>query len=85
MGLAGAVTAPIFEGGALEAPRRGAEKAFDAALANYEQTVLQSFSQVADVLHTLKHDADLVRDGRRALGTAGACSTSSARRSASAT
>ncbi len=64
------LTAPIFEGGALEAQKRGTEKSFDAALANYEQTVLQSFAQVADVLHALDHDAALLREQRRALAAA---------------
>jgi NodT family efflux transporter outer membrane factor (OMF) lipoprotein len=68
--LAGTLAAPIFEGGALEAQRRGAERGFDVALANYEQTVLQSFSQIADVLHALAHDAELVREERRALAAA---------------
>src|SRR6185437_1710913 len=68
--LAGTLAAPIFEGGALEAQKHGAESGFDAALANYEQTVLQSFSQMADVLHALAHDAELVREERRALAAA---------------
>ncbi len=68
--IAGALTAPIFEGGALEAQRQGAKKGFEAALAEYEQTVLQSFSQVADVLHSLAHDAELVREQRHALEVA---------------
>ena len=68
--LAGGLTAPIFEGGALEAQRNGTKHAFDAALENYEQTVLQSFTQVADVLHAMAHDADLVRDERNAADAA---------------
>ena len=68
--LAGALTAPIFEGGALEAQKRGTEHAFDAALQSYEQTVLQSFTQVADLLHAMAHDADLVRDEHGAAATA---------------
>jgi len=58
--LGGGITAPIFHGGALEAQRRRSEDEFNAALATYEQTVLQSFGQVADVLQALDHDAELL-------------------------
>jgi len=68
--LAANLTAPIFEGGALEAQRRATEYGLEASLATYEQTVLQSFSQVADVLHALAHDAALVREQRLALQSA---------------
>ncbi len=68
--LASGVTAPIFEGGALVAQRRGAVDAYQAALATYRQTVLQAFGQVADVLEALAHDADLVADQRHALSVA---------------
>jgi NodT family efflux transporter outer membrane factor (OMF) lipoprotein len=61
------LTAPIFHGGALEAQRRGAEDAFRAFLASYEQTVLQSFGQVADLLEALAHDAEFLAAQRRAL------------------
>lgn len=64
------VTAPIFNGGALEAQKRGAVDAFNAMLASYEQTVLQSFGQVADVLAALQHDTELVEAQRRALDSA---------------
>lgn len=61
------LTAPLFHGGELEAQRRGAEDAFRATLANYEQIVLQSFGQVADLLDALSHDAELLAAQRRAL------------------
>jgi len=64
------LTAPIFHGGALEAQRRAAENAFQSALANYEQTVLQSFAQVADLLDALAHDAELLDDQQQALDSA---------------
>jgi NodT family efflux transporter outer membrane factor (OMF) lipoprotein len=60
------LTAPLFHGGELEAARRAAEDAYNAAVADYEQTVLQSFGQVADVLDALQNDADLVAEQRRA-------------------
>lgn len=58
--IAAGLTQPLFHGGALMAQKRGAEDAFDAAYANYRQTVLQSFVQVADTLQALDHDAELV-------------------------
>jgi NodT family efflux transporter outer membrane factor (OMF) lipoprotein len=54
------MAAPLFHGGALRAQKRGSEDAYQAALANYEQTVLQSFGQVADLLDGLSHDAELL-------------------------
>jgi NodT family efflux transporter outer membrane factor (OMF) lipoprotein len=66
------LAAPIFQGGALEAQRQASINAYQAALATYEQTVLQSFGQVADVLQALNHDAELLRDQRRALESADA-------------
>ena len=49
--------APIFQGGQLRANRRAAVAAFDAAEANYRQTVLTAFSNVADALRALQADA----------------------------
>jgi NodT family efflux transporter outer membrane factor (OMF) lipoprotein len=68
--LGPSVTIPIFHGGALEAQRRRAEDTFNATLATYEQTVLASFGQVADVLEALNHDAELVDEQQRALDAA---------------
>ncbi|HZT51260.1 MAG TPA: efflux transporter outer membrane subunit [Stellaceae bacterium] len=68
--VAGGLTAPIFHGGELEAQRRRTERVFDATLADYEQTVLQAFGQVADVLEALSHDAELLADQQRALASA---------------
>ena len=48
---------PIFHAGALEAQRRGAVAAYDQALAQYRQTVLGAFHNVADVLEALDSDA----------------------------
>lgn len=56
--LATGITAPLFDGGTRRAQRRAAQYAMQAALANYEQTVLQSFGQIADVLTALEHDAE---------------------------
>ena len=54
--LAGGLTAPIFNGGTLSAEKRGAEHAYQASLAQYQQTILIAFKQVADALTALAHD-----------------------------
>ena len=59
LGVAGNLTAPLFNGGKLRAERRAAEAGRKVAIANYEQTVLTAFGQVADVLAALEHDAQL--------------------------
>ncbi|MEM5406118.1 MULTISPECIES: efflux transporter outer membrane subunit [Paraburkholderia] len=51
------ITQPIFHGGQLSAQKRAAEAAFDAANAQYRQTVLLAFQNVADTLRALEHDA----------------------------
>jgi NodT family efflux transporter outer membrane factor (OMF) lipoprotein len=51
------LTQPIFRGGALRAQKRSAQAAYDAALADYQQTVLQALQQVADTLMALQNDA----------------------------
>jgi len=48
---------PLFHGGALEAERRSAIAAYDAANAQYRETVLQAFQNVADALRALETDA----------------------------
>ena len=56
-GLAGQLAQPLFNPG-LRAEARAADAGFDAAAANYRQTVLQALRNVADVLRALEHDAD---------------------------
>jgi NodT family efflux transporter outer membrane factor (OMF) lipoprotein len=51
------LTAPIFDGGTLRAEKRAAVDAMHASAAGYEQTVLEAFAQVADLLEALDHDA----------------------------
>ncbi len=58
--LAGGVSMPLFNGGMLEAEKQGAFHAYQASLAEYHQTVVQAFSQVADALTALVNDADSV-------------------------
>lgn len=48
---------PIFHGGALRAEKRAAIAAYDAAFAQYQQTVLQAFQNVADSLRAIEYDA----------------------------
>lgn len=56
--LISGVTQPIFDGGTLRAEKRAAVDLMHATAANYEQTVLEAFAQVADMLETLDHDAE---------------------------
>ena len=56
--LVSGLTAPLFDGGTLRAEKRAAVDAMHASAAEYEQTVLEAFSQVADVLDTLSLDAE---------------------------
>jgi len=56
-GIISGVTAPIFDGGTLRAEKRAAVDAMHASAAGYEQTVLEAFAQVADLLEALDHDA----------------------------
>jgi len=53
------LSAPLFHGGALREQVRGAQQTFEASKAQYRQTVLQAFQQVADALSAL--DADRTR------------------------
>ncbi len=52
---------PIFNGGALQANKRAAIAAFDQARAQYRQTVLTAFLNVANTLRALDSDADALR------------------------
>ena len=55
-GIAGNVLQPIFDGGLLEAKRKSAIDAEQATLAMYQQTILNAFCQVADLLHAMDND-----------------------------
>jgi len=52
---------PIFHGGELTAKRRAAIAAHDQAVAQYRETVLQAFQNVADTLRALDFDAKTLR------------------------
>lgn len=68
--LIGSAAAPIFHGGQLSAEKRAAVDEFQASLARYQQTVLSSFGQVADVLGALTQDRDQLTAQKDALHTA---------------
>jgi NodT family efflux transporter outer membrane factor (OMF) lipoprotein len=51
------LTQPLFHGGELRAKKRAAQAAYDAALAAYQETVLQALQQVADALSALQDNA----------------------------
>ena len=57
----GALVQPLFNGGALRAQKRGAVAAYEQAAAQYRQTVLVAFQNVADTLRALEHDAQTLR------------------------
>jgi NodT family efflux transporter outer membrane factor (OMF) lipoprotein len=52
---------PIFRGGELSAKRRAAIAAYDQAEAQYRETVLLAFQNVADVLRALEKDAEMLK------------------------
>nr|WP_083383899.1 efflux transporter outer membrane subunit [Cupriavidus sp. USMAHM13] len=55
--LGAGVLQPLFHGGQLSAQRRAAQAAFEQADAQYRQTVLLAFQNVADTLRALDNDA----------------------------
>ena len=61
------LTAPLFQGGTLWYKRKAALAAYDGALADYRQTVLAAFAQVADTLRALEHDAQTLNAQSQAL------------------
>jgi NodT family efflux transporter outer membrane factor (OMF) lipoprotein len=56
--LISGLTMPLFDGGTLHAQQRAAVDAMRASAANYQETVLEAFTQVADLLDALAHDAE---------------------------
>jgi NodT family efflux transporter outer membrane factor (OMF) lipoprotein len=68
--FAAALLAPLFDGYTLAAQRAAAIQAYAALLANYRQTVLQAYAQVAGVLEGLQNDAALLDAQRRAYAVA---------------
>lgn len=68
--VAAGLTQPIFDGRLRESQRRAALAAYKAAAADYQQTVLQAFAQIADILQALAHDAEYLQAQSRALQSA---------------
>ena len=57
---------PIFNGGALRAKKRAAVAGLEQAAAQYHQTVLQAFQNVADTLRALQNDAKTLKAEKEA-------------------
>ncbi|MFP3567394.1 efflux transporter outer membrane subunit [Paraburkholderia sp. SIMBA_030] len=55
--LGASLLQPLFHGGQLTAQKRAAEAAYEQADAQYRETVLLAFQNVADSLRALDHDA----------------------------
>jgi NodT family efflux transporter outer membrane factor (OMF) lipoprotein len=55
------VAVPLFQGGSLWFGRKAAIDAYQQAQANYRQTVLGAFAQVANSLKALEHDAEALQ------------------------
>jgi NodT family efflux transporter outer membrane factor (OMF) lipoprotein len=68
--LISGLTAPLFDGGTLRAERRASLDELRASAAEYQEVVLESFGQVANVLDALQHDAELVAAQSNALKAA---------------
>jgi NodT family efflux transporter outer membrane factor (OMF) lipoprotein len=68
--IAAGLTQPIFDGGMRRAERRAALAAFKASAADYQQTVLSAFGQIADNLQALANDARLLAAQQHALDMA---------------
>lgn len=64
------LSAPLFHGGTLRSKRQAAVEAYSQSLANYRQTVLGAFAQVADTLRALEHDAEALQAQSQALSAA---------------
>jgi len=65
------LTAPIFHGGTLKAEKSAAINQARAAAATYQQTVLDAFGQVADLLAAIQSDARSVSNRQEAVDVAG--------------
>lgn len=68
--LGAGLTQPLFHGGELTAKRRAAVAALDQASAQYRETVLQAFQNVADVLQALESDTAALKAQSEAERTA---------------
>lgn len=62
----GGLTQPIFNAGALLSERKAAIAAYEEAYAQYRQTVLTAFQNVADTLRALENDARTLQAQKQA-------------------
>jgi NodT family efflux transporter outer membrane factor (OMF) lipoprotein len=69
-GVGATLTQPLFHGGALVARKHQYEAAHDAAVAQYKQTVLAAFQNVADTLVALDEDGNTLVQAQRAAAAA---------------
>ena len=70
-GFGPSATIPVFQGTSLWFGRRAAIDAYQQSQANYRQTVLGAFEQVADSLKALEHDAEALQAQAEAQRSAG--------------
>lgn len=56
--LAANLSMPLFDGGVLRHRQRAAEESYKQAAAQYKETVITSFQNVADTLHAIHADAE---------------------------
>ncbi|HEX4153866.1 MAG TPA: efflux transporter outer membrane subunit [Steroidobacteraceae bacterium] len=56
--LIGDVSQPLFDGGTLWHTKKAADEALRQAAAQYQETVIQGYQNVADTLHAITADAD---------------------------
>lgn len=68
--VAAAAAYPLFAGGTLEAQKHAAQAAYRALFADYQNTVLGAFRNVADALRALERDAAALEAQGRALDAA---------------
>ena len=68
--IGGTITQPLFQGGQLLHQRKAAIAAYEAARAQYRDTVLNAFRNVSDSLRAIEKDAVTLRAQERASRTA---------------
>ncbi|MNI97516.1 Outer membrane efflux protein [compost metagenome] len=56
--LAANISMPLLDGGVLRHRQRAAEESYKQAAAQYKETVITAFQNVADTLHAIHADAE---------------------------
>jgi NodT family efflux transporter outer membrane factor (OMF) lipoprotein len=62
-----AISLPIFHGGEIQGRYRGARASYDEAVANYDNTVVGAYQQVADAVTSQRYTTQQLTDARSAL------------------